>query len=81
MAKISFRGLPLQLRKHIEDRVRDRNISVADLVKLQRWLALEPEAPEGNWFKDFGTFKLCGTAEMPKTVLLPDMKAHGEEIQ
>jgi hypothetical protein len=51
------------------------------LLKLLRWLSLEPEAPEGNWFKDFGTFKLCGTAEMPKTVLLPHMIARGEEIQ
>jgi hypothetical protein len=50
-------------------------------VKLQRWLALEPEVPPGNWFKDFGTFKLCCTAEMPKTILLRDMKAHGEEIK
>ncbi len=33
-------------------------ISEADLCALQRWIALEPEAPAGNWFKRFPSFTL-----------------------
>jgi len=52
-----------------------RRISEADLLALQRWLTLEPQAPAGNWFKRFASFTLCGTAEITS-----DMKPHGEEI-
>jgi hypothetical protein len=43
-------------------------------------LSLEPEAPAGDWFKRFDSLTLCGTAETPKTVLLPHIQPHGEEI-
>jgi len=39
-----------------------------------------PSAPDGDWYKDFGTFKVCGHGDLPKTVLLKSMKAYGEEI-
>jgi hypothetical protein len=68
------------VRGHIKRRVSERQISEADLRALQRWAALEPESPNGNWFKRFPSFTLCGTAEMPKTLLLPDMTPYGEEI-
>jgi hypothetical protein len=48
---------------------------------LQAWVRSQPEAPNGDWFKDFGSFKLCGTAEYPKTVLTGRMKPFGDEIE
>jgi hypothetical protein len=72
--------LPAELRSHILQRIDERAIKYADLVRLQQWVASEPEAPAGNWFKDFGSFKLCGHAEFPKTVLTKGMKPFGEEI-
>ena len=40
-----------------------------------------PNAPDGDWYKDFGPFKLCGTGELPKTVLTKDMTPFGDEIE
>jgi hypothetical protein len=62
------------------DRVEDRKISLADLRRLQEWVQSQPKAPEGDWYKDFGSFKLCGSGEFPKTVLLRGMKSYGREI-
>jgi hypothetical protein len=60
--------------------MRDRNISIADLNKLRVWLDKRPEVPEGFWFKDFGSFKLCGEGSYPKTFLLPGQVAQGHEL-
>ncbi len=42
--------------------------------RSERWKLTNPQAPEGNWWKDFGSFKLCGTSELPKTILMSYMK-------
>jgi len=39
-----------------------------------------PQAPDGDWYKDFGSFLLCGSGEIPKTVLAKGMSAFGEPI-
>jgi hypothetical protein len=62
------------------ERVEERDISLADLGRLQEWVKSVPEAPDGDWYKDFGSFKLCGSGEYPRTVLTKDMKAFGEEL-
>ena len=41
----------------------------------------EPLAPDGDWYKDFGSFKLYGRGKYPKTVLIKGMKPFGIEIQ
>ena len=41
----------------------------------------EPNAPEGDWYKDFGSFKLCGSGEYPTTFLTKGMKPYGEKIE
>lgn len=81
MPKIRFSDLPRGLWRHILSRVQTRDISLADLGKLQEWVKSEPFAPEGDWFKDFGSFKLCGSGEHPKTVLARHMRAFGDEIE
>jgi len=32
-------------------------------------LPSEPQALEGDWYTDFGIFKLCGSGEYPRAVL------------
>jgi hypothetical protein len=80
LPKIRFAKLPEELRTHLLRRVNERAIKYADLLLLQEWVSAEPEAPEGDWYKDFGSFKLCGTGELPKTVLTRGMKAFGTRI-
>jgi hypothetical protein len=56
------------------DRVAQRQIAFTDLQRLQQWVRTQPYAPEGDWYKDFGSFKLCGDGEYPKTFLTRGMK-------
>ena len=72
--------LPAGVRQHLIDRMRDRAISVADLNQLRLWIDSNPEAPEGEWYKDFGSFKLCGNGSLPKTFLLRGQAAKGKAL-
>ncbi|HXX15718.1 MAG TPA: hypothetical protein VEJ47_12510 [Candidatus Eremiobacteraceae bacterium] len=72
--------LPIPVRDHLLDRMRDRAISINDLNKLRLWIESRPEVPEGNWYKDFGSFKICGRGPYPKTFLLPGHAARGEPL-
>jgi len=66
---------------HLLERVEQRQISLAELGRLQEWVKSEPQAPDGDWYKDFGSFKLCGSGEYPRTVLTKDMMPFGEELE
>jgi len=55
-------------------------LSAEDLYELQLWRESDPEAPEGAWYKDFGSFKICGDGEYPKTFLLRGQSARGEKL-
>ncbi len=70
MPKIRFAELPRELWQHLLDRVQERKISIADIEKLQQWVRSEPFAPDGDRYKDFGSFRLCGSGEYPRTVLI-----------
>jgi hypothetical protein len=63
-------NLPANLRQHLVERLRDRSISLADLNQLRLSIDSQPEVPEGDWYKDFGSFKICGRGSYPKTFLL-----------
>jgi hypothetical protein len=80
LPRIRFSDLPRALWQHLLDRVNERAISLADLEKLQAWVRTEPVAPEGDWYKDFGSFKLCGSGEYPRTILTKGMAAFGKKI-
>ena len=41
-----------------------------DLFELANWKSQDPDASDGDWYKDFGTFKLCGTGRFPSTFLM-----------
>jgi hypothetical protein len=81
MPKIKWLNLPPQLRKHLFDRAKERHITVEDLFALEEWRLHSPEVPEGPWYKDFGSFKLCGEGGLPKTFLLKGQPAHGREVE
>jgi hypothetical protein len=80
MPKIQWTDLPKPLRDHLLDRLAERKITAEDLYKLKLWRESEPEAPEGNWCKDFGSFKLCGEGRFPKTFPLKGQAARGKAL-
>jgi hypothetical protein len=42
-------NLPDGVRRHLMERMRDREISVSDLNQLRIWVETRPEVPEGDW--------------------------------
>src|SRR6266700_2987238 len=84
MPKIeTWDNLPVAVRQRLIERMRDRWISIADLNQLRLRLRIEskPEVPDGDWYKDFGTFKICGQGPYPKTFLLRGHAAKGSPIR
>ena len=69
MPTIQWTDLPAALRDHLFERLREREISADDLYQLKLWRESEPDAPDGLWYKDFGSFKICGHGKYPKTFL------------
>ena len=80
MPKIQWTNVPAALRQHLFDRLEDRQITVEDLYRLKVWRESEPEAPDGLWYKDFGSFKICGEGRLPKTFLLKGQAAKGQPL-
>jgi len=72
--------LPAGVRNHLVERMRDRRISLEDLNQLRLWIESKPEVPEAEWYKDFGSFKLCGEGKLPKTFLLAGHIASGQSL-
>ena len=81
MPKIQWTDLPPALRDHLFDRLRERKISADDLFRVKMWRESEPDAPEGLWYKDFGSFKICGEGKFPKTFLLSGHSAKGKRLE
>ena len=73
-------NLPATVRQHLTGRMRERAISIADLNQLRLLIESKPEVPEGDWYKDFGSFKICGHGSLPKTFLLRGQIAKGEAV-
>lgn len=80
MPKIEWTKLPAALRDHLFDRLAERKITAEDLYQLKLWRDTDPDAPEGPWFKDFGSFKVCGEGRFPKTFLLRGQSAKGKPL-
>lgn len=76
----SWPRIPAGIRNHLIERMRDRNISLDDLNQLRVWLETRPSVPDGTWYKDFGSFKLCGEGKYPKTFLLSGQIASGQKL-
>lgn len=80
MPRIQWTEPPRALRDHLFERVRERRIAAADPWKLKLWRESEPDAPDGPWYKDFGSFRICGEGRYPKTFLLPGQPAKGQRL-
>ena len=80
MPKIQCANIPPALRQHLFDRLEERKITVEDLYKFKLWRDSEPEAPDGLWYRDFGSFKICVEGRFRKTFLLKGQAAKGEPI-
>ena len=80
MPKIQWTDLPPVLRHHLFERLREREITAEDLYKLKLWREPEPVAPEGERYKDFGSFKICGAGKFPKSFLLAGQPAKGTRL-
>jgi hypothetical protein len=81
MPKIeTWAHLPPGVRRHLIDRMHDRAISIADLNRLRLWSDSNPEVPEGDWYKDFGSFKICGNGSLPKTFPVRGQAAKGKAV-
>lgn len=72
-----WKDLPACVREHLVARMNERAINLADLNQLRIWIESEPEVPEGEWYKDFRSFKICGHGPHPKTFLLAGQTAKG----
>jgi hypothetical protein len=49
MPKISdWDQLPVNVRQHLIDRMRDREINIWDLNQLRLWIESQPEVPQGE---------------------------------
>ena len=70
-------NLPKRVRQHLIEQMRDRAISVSDLNQLRRWVETRPLVPDGDWYKDFGSFKICASGSYPKTFLLRGQSRKG----
>jgi hypothetical protein len=71
---------PHAIRDHLVERMRDRRISLDDLNQPRIWIESGPEVREGAWYKDFGSFKLCGEGKYPKTFLQAGQIASGHKL-
>jgi len=80
MPKIQWTDLPPAVRDHLFERLAERKIAVEDLYQLKLWRESDPEAPEGDWYMDFGSFKVCGNGKYPKTFLLRGQVASGKKL-
>jgi len=76
----SWDNLPANVRQHLVERMHERTINIADLNQLRLRITTQPEVPDGDWYKDFGSFKICGRGSYPKTFLLRSQTAKGKTL-
>jgi hypothetical protein len=72
--------LPSAVRDHLIERMRDRNLGLEDLNQLRLWMESNPDVPDGRWYKEFGSVKLCGEGKYPKTFLLAGQAPAGQKL-
>jgi hypothetical protein len=80
MPKLQWEQLPREKWMHLRDRAKERKVSWEDLLALANWKAQDPDVPDGEWYKDFGSFTLCGKGRFPSTFLLPGQVARGKRL-
>ena len=80
MPRIQRERIPDALMAHLVRRIRDREISTAQLGLFARWLDTNLEVPEGQWFKRFPELIVCGEGALVKTFLRSGQVPEGKEV-
>ena len=75
-----WNDFPTGIKRHLQQRLLDRRITIDDLEKLRIWVDSAPDLPVGPWFRDFGSFKIAGEGRNPLTFLDSQQVPYGEEI-
>ena len=81
MPKSRRQKLPRALIEHLSLRIRQREISLDQMGLLGAWCDTNPEVPEGEWFKRFGSMIVCGEGDLVKTFLVSGQAPHGQEVE
>jgi hypothetical protein len=72
--------IPAAVRTHLVEKDEGSKHQRGGLKPPASWIENQPEVPEGLWYKDFGSFKICGEGRYPKTFLLAGQPAKGESL-
>jgi hypothetical protein len=78
--KVRRQNLPPALFQHLLERIHSRKIRATQLELLATWLDMEPEVPEGEWYKRFSGMTVCGEGELIKTFLLHGQAPKGKRV-
>lgn len=66
--------------QHLLRRLREREITLGDLETLLLWLDTKPEVPDGEWYKRFSRFTVCGKGSLVRTFLTARQTPVGVEV-
>lgn len=53
MPQVQRKDILRALLEHLAQRIREREVEIADLQNLARWLDRKPEVPERDWYIRF----------------------------
>lgn len=81
MPKIQRGNIPPALLAHLLDRVIAREVTLVNLHQMQKWIETNPTVPEGDWYKRFGEFSICGEGPLVKTFLTARQVPVGTEVR
>jgi hypothetical protein len=80
VGKLNLKASRTKVEKLL-DRIRTREISVDDLMLFHEWAHATREYPDGEWCKDFGTFKAVGKGLDLATFLSQDQPYWGQRLE
>jgi hypothetical protein len=80
LGKLNLQASKKKIEKLL-DRIRTREISVGDLMLFHEWAQTTREYPDGEWCKDFGTFKAVGKGLELSTFLSQDQPCWGQQLK
>jgi len=81
MSQIRRKDVPPPLLQHLLERIQERRSDAKQLELLSEWLDVEPEVPEGLWYKRFSGMTVCAEGELIKTFLLPGQAPKGQRVR
>jgi len=79
LGKFDLTTIPSWQKEKLLDRVRVREITLAELIQFDAWIQASREYPK-VWCKDFGSFKIVGHELRFGTFLTREQSCFGEHI-